>query len=216
MVLVSFSLETQRGPAYKLIQLGEKAQTGRLAGQHRIQAGKDLQLFWKSRVPISQKPIHLIADAWCTTVFHDSPYGSFKNDDKFAYADGFVNSEELRKWFNVTHGKKGLNDKTLFDIICWKLYYPVYKCPICGYTSTVTNIHRECNRMMYPTGKEQVDINTNIIERTLIPKFKNFSVAKTHGAITLANDLAEKREVPDWSREVLINIFGLGESKKCC
>ncbi|VVB52292.1 Uncharacterised protein [uncultured archaeon] len=221
MVLLSFSLETKRGPAYKLIQDGTKAQTCRLPRDSRPKGLQDAQLYWKSRIPLSQKPIHQIADGLIDKIDYDTKYGSFMNDNKFAYLDGFIDAEELRFWFNQTHE---CSEATVFDVIHWALYHPLYRCPICDYTSAVTNIHRQCQRAMYPTGEEvayYTTADTKIIQtqllkignesksRTLIKKYKNFMPAMMWGGTVFSNDLVERRSIPEWAIKSLEKVFGI-------
>jgi hypothetical protein len=111
--LVSFSGEPTRGPFWALILSGAKRQTVRLPRRGAsINVGDRLVLYWKVRVPKSKKDIHKIGEAVCSAIEY-LRFSEFAHDDAFAYADGFLNSCELRDWFGAV-----LWD-TMFTVIHW-------------------------------------------------------------------------------------------------
>lgn len=57
-----------------------------------------VKLYWKQRVPLDKKPIHLIGEAIITKV-EKKKCKEFAYDDDFARRDGFRDSAELREWF---------------------------------------------------------------------------------------------------------------------
>ena len=60
MPAFSFSGEPVRGAFWKLILSGEKTMTTRKARKVGSRVGQTVHLYWKTRVPVDKKPIHLI------------------------------------------------------------------------------------------------------------------------------------------------------------
>lgn len=116
MPAISFSGTTLRGPFWKLILQGEKTQTCRQPRKRPIKQGDKLKLYWKQRVPIKSKPIHLIGEATCISVKR-MRYKEFAFDDEFARRDGFRDHYELQCWFGFPekHGEEE------YDVIEFKL-----------------------------------------------------------------------------------------------
>ena len=63
MPVLSFSVETGRGPLYLLIQTGQKMQTIRKPKKRPWKVGDELSLYWKQRTSPEKKMIHLIGTA---------------------------------------------------------------------------------------------------------------------------------------------------------
>ena len=99
MVAISFTGETRRGAFYKLILSGEKKQTIRDPRIRPVKKGNHLTLYWKQRLPINKKPIHLIGNAICTGV--DRVKKKDLLTSKMAYADGFNTLSEMIDWFGA-------------------------------------------------------------------------------------------------------------------
>jgi hypothetical protein len=114
---ISFSGEPRRGPFYQLIWTGEKKQTVRAPRCHPIKRGDDLKLYWKQRVPLDKKPVHLIGIATCTGVERVKK-GDFIFNREFAKADGFTDELELQEWF----GRDDLNFD--YEVIHFELKHP--------------------------------------------------------------------------------------------
>ena len=98
MPAISFSGITSRGPFWRLILNGEKSQTCRKPRKNPLKQRDRLTLYWKQRIPKSEKPIHLIAEAVCTKV-ERKRYSEFAFDDDFARRDGFKDHFEMQEWF---------------------------------------------------------------------------------------------------------------------
>jgi len=98
MPAISFSGKTSRGDFWKLILDGDKTQTCRRPRKRPIKPDDSLILYWKQRVPASQKPIHKIAEGVCVSVVKRR-YADFAFDDNFAKREGFRDAEEMQQWF---------------------------------------------------------------------------------------------------------------------
>ncbi len=98
MPALSFKGTTSLGPFHVQIREGSKVQTCRESTAHKIEEGNLLTLYWKQRVPIKEKPVHLIAYAYCRGV-ELIPYREFAFDNDFAVRDGFRDAAEMQEWF---------------------------------------------------------------------------------------------------------------------
>jgi len=97
---------------YDKILKGRKKQTIRAVKKRVIKPGDTLYLYWHQR----QKDCKLLKITKCTEVFKLS-YRDFAYEEEIAKADGFKNTEEMRKWFQRIH--KPFDDD-LFYIIRWE------------------------------------------------------------------------------------------------
>jgi len=119
MPAISFSGTTSRGPFWLQIFRHEKTQTCRAprADGRDIRKGDKVILYWKQRMPIKKKPVHLIGEAIVTSAeMHH--YMSFAYDDAFARRDGFEDHLELQSWF----GSPKIHGHELYNVIQFDVY----------------------------------------------------------------------------------------------
>lgn len=115
MPAVSFSGETSRGPFWLQILLGLKTTTIRAPSSRIIISNDPLYLYWKQRVAVRLKPIHMIATVRCVTIQYGVLYSCFANIDHVARSDGFYDHTELQEWF----GDVAAKPEPRWNIIHW-------------------------------------------------------------------------------------------------
>ena len=105
--MVAYSFQGRFADA---VQRGEKRQTIRANGKRRhAKPGDKLQLYTGMRTKACRKLRDAICDDACpilidhngVTTFHPQ---EFLNPDMIAKMDGFASWEEMRQWFETTHG----------------------------------------------------------------------------------------------------------------
>jgi len=117
MVALSFSGITSKGAFWEQILRGEKNQTIRFPRSYPIVIGFPLSLYWKQRVPIKNKVIHLIGKPICveakTILFGDVAF-----NEQNAIDDGFGDLNEFKAWFKSKYPDMPLNQE--LRLIKWK------------------------------------------------------------------------------------------------
>lgn len=115
MPVLSFSVETGRGPLYLLIQTDQKNQTIRKPRKRPWVIGDDLYLYWKQRTSPDKKMIHMIGTATlksCTRMRAEDIW----NDPDMAVKDGFVDMMEMFQWFRAG----GAEPDDEYDVLVWE------------------------------------------------------------------------------------------------
>lgn len=128
---VSFSATTKMGPFYEQIWSGNKTQTMREPRSDKrphVKPGHAFKMYWKTRLPRSQKPVHYIGLALCSD-YRPVSLADVWWDRENAFRDGFISLEEFRNWFvpdwtgwNLGELNLMLRDRR-YRIISWE--YPL-------------------------------------------------------------------------------------------
>jgi len=196
MPALSFSGEPKRGPFYTQIFRHEKTQTCRKPRARPIKVGDNLSLYWKQRQPKAEKPIHLIGYAKCVGI-ERLRYIDFAFDDAFARRDGFIDSAELREWFDDS----SIYGYQEYDVISFRLHFSTPEYDIASGRGYGMSMQLEMKAREWLEKPKGISFSSDAKERNL----KDLSGWEE---TALSNPLFKIYTNPEKTRKAIVNLDG--------